>query len=55
MAKDPGRIKAIVDIELPRPRTTAMLDSAAFIGYRHRLREYIAADMRSLALVGDAA
>ena len=55
MAKDPGRIKAIVDIELPRPRTTAMLDSAAFIDYRHRLRDFIAADMRSLELVGDAA
>ena len=55
MARDPGRIKAMVDIELPRPRTTAMLDSTAFIGYRHRLRDYIAADMRSLEFVGDAA
>jgi NitT/TauT family transport system ATP-binding protein len=55
MAKDPGRITAIVEIELPRPRTTAMLDSAAFTGYRRRLRDYIAADMQSLQLVGDAA
>jgi NitT/TauT family transport system ATP-binding protein len=55
MAKDPGRIKAIVEIELPRPRTTEMFDSAAFIGYRHRLRDYIAADMQSLQMVGEVA
>jgi sulfonate transport system ATP-binding protein len=55
MVRDPGRIKAVVDIGLPRPRTTAMLDSAAFINLRHQLRDYIAADMQSLRLLGDAA
>jgi NitT/TauT family transport system ATP-binding protein len=55
MAKDPGRIKAVVEIDLPRPRTSSMLDSAAFIGYRHRLRDYIAADMQSLQMIEDAA
>jgi NitT/TauT family transport system ATP-binding protein len=55
MAKDPGRIKDIIEIKLPRPRTTAMLDSAPFIAYRHALRDYIAADMQSLHMIEDAA
>jgi len=55
MGKDPGRIKDVITIDLPRPRTAAMLDSAAFIAYRHALRDYIAADMRSLRMIEDAA
>ncbi len=55
MGKDPGRIKDVVEIDLPRPRTTAMLDSAAFVAYRRTLRDYIAADMQSLQMIEDAA
>jgi NitT/TauT family transport system ATP-binding protein len=55
MGKNPGHIKDIVAIDLPRPRTTAMLDSAVFIAYRRTLRDYIAADMQSLQMIEDAA
>ncbi len=55
MGREPGRIKDIIAVDLPRPRTTAMLDSAVFAAYRHRLREYIAADMQSLLMIGEAA
>jgi NitT/TauT family transport system ATP-binding protein len=55
MGRNPGHIKDVVGIDLPRPRTTAMLDSAPFIAYRHTLRNYIAADMQSLQMIEDAA
>jgi NitT/TauT family transport system ATP-binding protein len=53
MGRNPGHIRDIVDIDLPRPRTAAMLDSPAFVAYRKRLREYIAADMQALQMVED--
>jgi NitT/TauT family transport system ATP-binding protein len=55
MGKNPGHIRDVVEIDLPRPRTNAMLDSPAFIGYRQKLRDYIAADMASLQMVKDVA
>jgi sulfonate transport system ATP-binding protein len=55
MAREPGRIKDVIAIDLPRPRTTAMLDAPAFIAYRKTLRDYIAADMQSLRMIEDAA
>jgi len=55
MGKNPGRIKDVVAIGLPRPRTAAMLDSAPFIAYRRTLRDHIAADMQSLRMIEDAA
>jgi NitT/TauT family transport system ATP-binding protein len=54
MGKNPGHIRDIVEIELPRPRTSAMLDSEAFISYRRRLRDHLAVDMASLHMLGDA-
>jgi NitT/TauT family transport system ATP-binding protein len=55
MGRNPGHIKDIVEIDLPRPRTVAMLDSAAFIAYRRTLRDYIAADLQSIQMIEDAA
>jgi len=55
MGRNPGHIKDIVEIDLPRPRTVAMLDSAAFIAYRRTLRDYIAADLQSMPMIEDAA
>jgi NitT/TauT family transport system ATP-binding protein len=55
MGRNPGHIKDVVEIDLPRPRTTAMLDSAAFIGYRRTLRDYIAADLQGIQMIEDAA
>jgi NitT/TauT family transport system ATP-binding protein len=51
MSPRPGRVAEVIEIDLPRPRTNAMLDSAAFIAYRRRLREYIAADLVALQMV----
>ncbi len=53
MGKNPGHIRDVMEIDLPRPRTAAMLDSAAFVEYRRKLRDYIAEDMRSLQMVRD--
>jgi len=55
MGKNPGHIRDVVEIDLPRPRTSAMLDSPAFIAYRQKLRDYIAADMASLQMIKDVA
>ncbi len=55
MAKGPGRIRDVINIDLPRPRTNAMLDSAEFIAFRTQLRDYIAGDMQSLQMVKDVA
>ncbi|WP_291000485.1 ABC transporter ATP-binding protein [Ferrovibrio sp.] len=38
MARDPGRIEEIVEIDLPRPRTLAMRESPDFIRYSAHVR-----------------
>jgi NitT/TauT family transport system ATP-binding protein len=38
MARDPGRIEAIIDIDLPRPRTLATRETSGFIGYSAQIR-----------------
>lgn len=51
MGRNPGHVRAVVQIDLPRPRTAAMLDSEDFLAYRRRLRDYIAADLAALQMV----
>ncbi|PTW59397.1 NitT/TauT family transport system ATP-binding protein [Breoghania corrubedonensis] len=51
MGRDPGRIKDVVQVDLPRPRSPDMLDSETFVTIRRRLRESLAEDMASLRLV----
>ena len=53
MGRNPGHIRDVVEIDLPRPRTAAMLDSVRFVEYRRKLRDYIAADMQSLQMIKD--
>jgi len=55
MGKNPGHIREVIEIDLPRPRTNAMLDSETFIEYRKRLRDYFASDMQSMQMVRDVA
>lgn len=55
MGKNPGHIRAIVPVDLPRPRSGAIMDTTAFTDYRRQLREYIAADMRSLQMTAGPA
>ncbi|OGA95493.1 MAG: sulfonate ABC transporter ATP-binding protein [Burkholderiales bacterium RIFCSPHIGHO2_12_FULL_61_11] len=48
MGKNPGRIKDVIKIDLPRPRTNAILDSDVFTEYRRVIRHHLADDMASL-------
>jgi NitT/TauT family transport system ATP-binding protein len=41
MSKRPGRIRGIVSIDLPRPRTDGILTSPAFINYERTIRELV--------------
>jgi NitT/TauT family transport system ATP-binding protein len=38
MARDPGRIEEIIEIDLPRPRSLATRDTAAFTRYSAHVR-----------------
>jgi ABC-type nitrate/sulfonate/bicarbonate transport system ATPase subunit len=50
MTARPGRIKEMVQIELPRPRTVEMLTSDAFIALKRRIMHLIHDEaMRSVA------
>ena len=55
MGRNPGHIKEIVKIDLPRPRTEAMLDTERFSEYRRRLRACLADDLAQMQLVTEAA
>jgi NitT/TauT family transport system ATP-binding protein len=55
MGRDPGHIKDVIRVDLPRPRTEEMLDSEAFVALRHRLRQHLAQDMAAMRLVTEDA
>ena len=42
MSARPGRIVSIVDIDLPRPRTSDMEQEAGFLAYTSRLHDFLA-------------
>jgi ABC-type nitrate/sulfonate/bicarbonate transport system ATPase subunit len=46
MAKDPGRITEIINVDLPRPRTIETMDSELFIEYRRRIRACLKGEAR---------
>ena len=39
MARNPGRVAAVLDVDLPRPRPLAVRDTPAFSAYTARIRE----------------
>jgi len=47
MAKNPGRITEIINVDLPRPRTIKTMDSKLFIEYRRHIRECLMREARS--------
>jgi NitT/TauT family transport system ATP-binding protein len=55
MGRNPGHIKEVVKVDLPRPRTEAMLDDERFVSYRRRLRARLAEDLAEMHLVTEAA
>jgi NitT/TauT family transport system ATP-binding protein len=55
MGRNPGHIKEIVKIDLPRPRKEAILDTEQFSEYRRRLRASLADDLAQMQLVTEAA
>ena len=48
MSPAPGRIEAVIDIDLPRPRTLALEETAEFAAYESRLREALRAGRAAL-------
>jgi NitT/TauT family transport system ATP-binding protein len=54
MGRNPGHIKDVVKIDIPRPRRGEVVDSPEFIEYRRMLRGYLASDMADMHLVREA-
>ena len=54
MSNRPGRIKTIVPIGLPRPRTYAMTGSASFAELQRRVLDEIRAESIEIAALGSA-
>ncbi len=55
MGRNPGHIKEVIKVDLPRPRDEAVLDSEGFHNLRKRLRAHLAEDMSSMQLVREVA
>jgi NitT/TauT family transport system ATP-binding protein len=51
MAKNPGRITEIINVDLPRPRTIETMDSKLFIEYRRHIRECLMREARDAGAV----
>jgi nitrate/nitrite transport system ATP-binding protein len=54
MSNRPGRIKTILPIDLPRPRTYAMMGTPQFAALQHRVLDEIRAESIAVAALGDA-
>jgi NitT/TauT family transport system ATP-binding protein len=54
MTARPGRIKEVVDIDLPRPRSVDMLTSAAFMRLKRRIMELIHEEAARSFIAGGA-
>jgi NitT/TauT family transport system ATP-binding protein len=53
MGRNPGHIKEVIRVDLPRPRGQAVMDTPEFAEYRKRLRKHLEHDMAALSLVTD--
>ncbi|MGH9140495.1 MAG: ABC transporter ATP-binding protein [Vicinamibacterales bacterium] len=49
MSKGPGRIVETIPIDLARPRTVEVMDTAAFVDYRRRIRRHLSGDAEARA------
>ncbi|MEO3388104.1 ABC transporter ATP-binding protein [Mesorhizobium sp. CAU 1741] len=54
MGRNPGHIKDVMQIDLPRPRNGEIVDSPQFVEYRKRLRRHLHDDMAAMQLVREA-
>ena len=48
MTPRPGRISAVIDIDLPRPRTLEVEQSDAFVQFERRLRSELLSGTHSI-------
>jgi len=55
MGRNPGHVKEVITVDLPRPRTPEILDSERFTEFRRRLRAHLAADMAGMHFMEEAA
>jgi NitT/TauT family transport system ATP-binding protein len=55
MGRNPGHIKEVIEVDLPRPRKPEILDTPRFTEFRRRLRAHLAADMAGMHLVEEVA
>jgi NitT/TauT family transport system ATP-binding protein len=55
MGRNPGHIKEVIEVDLPRPRKPEILDTPRFAEFRRRLRAHLAADMAGMHLVEEVA
>ena len=53
MGRNPGHIKEVIRVDLPRPRGQAVMETPEFGEYRKRLRKHLEHDMAALSLVTD--
>lgn len=51
MGRNPGHIKEVIRIDLPRPRGQGVMDTPEFADYRRRLRKQLEQDMAALSLI----
>jgi ABC-type nitrate/sulfonate/bicarbonate transport system ATPase subunit len=47
MGRGPGRIVETIPIDLPRPRTTDVMDTPSFVEYRRRVRRRLSGEMHA--------
>jgi NitT/TauT family transport system ATP-binding protein len=53
MGREPGHIKDVIKVDLPRPRDEDVLESDGFIALRHRLRKHLAQDMAAMRMIAE--
>jgi NitT/TauT family transport system ATP-binding protein len=47
MGRGPGHIVETIPIDLPRPRTTEVMDTPAFVEYRRRVRRRLSGEVHA--------
>jgi NitT/TauT family transport system ATP-binding protein len=54
MGKNPGHIKEVIKVDIPRPRNTETTDAPEFTTYRRQIRDLLSDEIDDIRLVEDA-